>query len=364
MIRSNPEETPKKTPPFDLRNRSIRGDSAVGRAVPGCRKPERRFAGLIVTTLFAAWISAPALPAAAQDYPAREIHAICAYAAGSGADILVRYYSDRLSKLAGKPVIVENKVGAQGLVGTEFAARARNDGYTILITPASANLAAAPHLFKKLPYDPVKDFTPVAPILRLNFVVAVDGKSPLKTMGELVEHLKKKSENGSYGIGNNTGQVAAALFKEMAGLKTVMINYKTAAQAVTDLVGSQLDFMVWDATFMSGLARSGRVRLLAVTGASRSSALPDIPTMAESGFTGYDLSAWWGVVVPSGTPKPIIDKLAGWIGQINASEDTRQFLHHVATDVLTGTPESMAALIKQDTERWGRFATLAKIEPQ
>lgn len=302
--------------------------------------------------------------AAAQEYPAREIRAICGYAAGSGADILVRYYSDRLSKLVGKPVIVENKVGAQGLIGTEFAARAKNDGYTILVTPASANLAAAPYLYKQLPYDPVKDFTPVAPIARLNFVFAVDGKSPIKTIGELVGHLKKKSENGSYGIGNNTGQVSAALFKEMAGLKTVTINYKSAAQAVTDLVGGQLDFMVWDATFMSGLARSGRIRLLTVTGASRSSALPDVPTMAESGFPEFDLSAWWGVVVPAGTPKPIVDKLAGWIGQINASEETRQFLHNVATDVFTGTPESMAALIKQDIQRWERYAKLAKIEPQ
>ena len=302
--------------------------------------------------------------AAAQEYPAREIRAVCAYPAGSGADILVRYYSDRLSRLAGKPVIVENKVGAQGLIGTEFAARAKNDGYTILITPASANLAAAPHLFKRLPYDPVRDFAAVAPIARLNFVFAVDARSPIRTIGELVEHLKKKSENGSYGIGNNTGQVSAALFKQMAGLRTVMINYKAAAQAVTDLAGGQLDFVVWDATFMSGQARSGRIRLLAVTGARRSSALPDVPTMAESGFPEFDLGAWWGVVVPAGTPQPIVDKLAGWIGQINASEETRQFLHNVATDVFTGTPESMAALIKQDIERWEQYVKLAKIEPQ
>jgi len=318
-------------------------------------------ARIIAWTVFTAWIS---LPAAAQEYPVREIHSICAYPAGSGADILVRYYSDRIARLAGKPVIVENKAGAQGLIGTEFAARAKNDGYTILITPASANLAAAPHLVKTLPYDPLKDFTAVAPIARLNFIVAVSGKSQINTIGELVEELKKKNEKGSYGIGNNTGQVAAAIFREMAGLKTVMINYKGAAQAVTDLLGGQLDFIIWDATFMSGQARSGRIRLLAVTGASRSSALPDVPTMAESGFPGFDLGAWWGVVVPAGTPRPIVDKLAGWIGQINASEETRQFLHNVATDVFSGTSESMAALIRQDTERWGRFVKLAKIEPQ
>jgi len=327
-----------------------------------CRLNAR--SGRSVARVIAAVLLMAALPAAAQEYPAREIRAICAYPAGSGADILVRYYSDRLARLAGKPVIVENKAGAQGLIGTEFAARARNDGYTILIAPVSANLAAAPHLSKKLPYDPINDFTPVAPIARLNFIVAVAARSPIRTIGELVEELKKKGDKGSYGIGNNTGQVSAAIFKEMAGLKTVMINYKAAAQAMTDLIGGQLDFMIWDATFLSGQARSGLVRLLAVTGASRSSSLPDIPTMAESGFPGFDLSAWWGVVVPAGTPKPIVDKLAGWIGQINAAEETRQFLHNVATDVFSGTPESMAALIRQDTERWERFVKLAKIEPQ
>src|SRR3990172_7218538 len=125
---------------------------------------ERHVARVIAAALLVAWISLPALPALAQEYPARKIHAICAYPAGSGADILVRYYSNRIARLAGKPVIVENKAGAQGLIGTEFVARAEPDGYTILVTPASANLAAAPHLFKKLPYDPIRDFTPVAPI--------------------------------------------------------------------------------------------------------------------------------------------------------------------------------------------------------
>ena len=338
--------------------------SPAVRRPPAPLKRTRRFAATLATAMLGACISLANSPMQAQEYPVREIRAICAYAAGSGADILVRYYSDRIAKLAGRAVIVENKVGAQGLIGTEFAARAEPDGYTILITPASANLAAAPHFFKKLPYDPLRDFVPVAPIARLHFIFAVDGKSPLKSIGELVAHLKARAEHGSYGIGNNTGQASAAILAEMAGLKTVRISYKAASQAIIDLAGGQLDFLVWDATFLSGQARSGRVRLLALTGATRSGALPDIPTMAESGFPDFDLTAWWGVVVPAGTPRPIVDRLAGWIGQINAMEETRQFLRNVATDVLTGTPESMAALIRQDTERWAKFVKLAKIEPQ
>jgi len=304
------------------------------------------------------------MPAAAQDYPTHEIHAVCSYAAGSGADILVRYYSDKLAKLAGKPVIVENRAGAQGLIGTEYASKAKPDGYTILIAPISSTLAAAPYLFKKLPYDPFKDFTAVAPISSLNFVVAVAGTSPIKNIQELVKYLKSKGDHGSYGISNNTAQVAGEVFKEMAGLKSVLGPYQTIAPAVTDLVGGRLDYIVGDATFMTGQARAGRIKLIAVTGPKRSAALPDVPTMAESGFPGYDISAWWGVVVPTGTPKPVIDRLAGWLRQINAMEETRKFLHNVSTDVLDGTPESMAALVKRDNERWSRYTKIAHIEPQ
>ena len=302
--------------------------------------------------------------AGAQDYPAREIRAVCSFAAGSGGDILVRYYSDRLSKLAGKPVIVENRVGAQGVIGTEFAARSKPDGYTILITPASSTLAAAPYLFKKLPYDPIRDFTAVAPIARLNFVFVVDAKSPIKTMADLVAELKKKPDHGTYGINNNTGQVAAELFKDAAQLKSLQVPYKTAAQGLAALLDGQIDFLVWDATFMSGHVRAGRIRLVAVTSAKRSSSLPDVPTMMESGFPGFEISSWWGLAVPAGTPRPIVDRLAAWMHEISAMEETRLFLAKVATEVMDGTPEQMAAMLKQEYERWGRIVKLAKIEPQ
>ena len=327
-----------------------------------CRTSRR--ARALAAGLLATWAYASPLPLGAQDYPAREIHAICSFAAGSGADILVRYYSDKLSKLAGKPVIVENKAGAQGTIGAEYAARARPDGYTLLITPASSTHAAASYTFKKLPYHPIKDFVSVAPITRLSFVIAVSGASPIKSLPELVAHLKSKPDHGTYGQGTVTGQVVAELLKERAGLKTVDVPYKASVQGITDLIGGQIDFLVWDATFLSGQARSGRIRLLGVTSGNRSAALPDVPTIAESGFPGYDITSWWGVLAPAGTPRLIVDKLAYWIGQINASDETRQFLFNVATDVLPGTPESMAKLLTEDIDRWGRYAKLAKIEPQ
>jgi len=201
-------------------------------------------------------------PVGAQEYPAREIRSICNFAAGSGADILVRYYSDRLARLAGKPVLVENKVGAQGNIATEYVARAKPDGYTIMITPASSTLAAARHIFKQLSFDPVRDFTPVTTLAKLSFAIAVDAKRPIHSIGELTEYLKKKPGDGNYATGSNTGLVAAELYKEMAGLKSTHIPYKAAPNALSDLLGGEVDFMSYDVTFLMAQARAGRVRML------------------------------------------------------------------------------------------------------
>jgi tripartite-type tricarboxylate transporter receptor subunit TctC len=298
------------------------------------------------------------------DYPTREIRSICNFAIGSGADILVRWYSDQLSKLAGRPVIVENRPGAQGNIATDVAAKSRADGYTIMITPASSTLAAAQHIFKKLPFDPVKDFTPVTTLAKLSFVVAVEASRPFNSVGDLVEYLKKKPDHGAYGTGSNTGQVAAELFKELAGLRTTNVNYNAPGDAIRDLLSGQLDFISYDVTFMSGQHRGGKVRILAMTSATRVGAFPDIPTLAESGFKGFDLTPWWGVVVPAGTPKPIVDRLASWFNQIAVSDETRKFLANAATDPFPGNGEMMANLIRRETEQWGNFVKLAKIQPQ
>jgi tripartite-type tricarboxylate transporter receptor subunit TctC len=309
---------------------------------------------------------AAAIPfcAAAQDYPAREIRSICNFSVGSGADIVVRYYSDKLSRLAGKPVVVENRTGVQGSLASEYVAHAKPDGYTIMITPASSTLAAARYMFKELRFDPDKDFTPVTTLAKLSFAIAVDAKSPARSIADLTAELKKKPGHGSYATGSNTGQVTGELYKEMAGLNTTYVPYKETMSALSDTITGRVDFMTYDITFLVPQARAGRVRILAVTSASRRAALPDVPTMVESGFPGYDLAPWWGVVVPAGTPKPVVDRLAGWFNQITASEETRKFLENLATDPFPGTPESMAALIKLEIEQWGRYVRLAKIEPQ
>ena len=314
--------------------------------------------------LAAAVLALVAPLASAQDYPAHEIRSLCNYGPGSGADIIVRFYSDRLSKLAGKPVIVENRVGANGSLATDALAKSKPDGYTILITPASSTIASAPYLFKSLPFDTEKDFAAVTTIASLSFVIIVDAAKPLKSIDELVANLKSKPDHGFYGTPSNTGVIAAELFKAKAGLRTTYIPYKLNAQALTDLLLGQVDFLAFDATWAVGQAKGGKVRILAATAAKRSVALPDVPTLTELGYGGNDVSPWWGVVVPARTPKPVVDKLAGWFNQITAAEDTRQFLANSAFDPFPGSPEQMQALLKSDAQRWKGYVELAKIEPQ
>jgi len=302
-----------------------------------------------------------ALPALAQDYPAREIRSICNFAPGSGADIIVRYYSDQLARLAGKPVVVENKPGAQGSLASAFVAKSPPDGYTIHITPASSTLASAPHIWKQLPYDPLKDFASVTTINSLTFVVAVDAAKPYRSVSELISYLKSKPGHGFYGTQSNSGLIAAEWLKSETGLETVSVPFKVTGDAFANLLSGQIDFMSVDSTWAKG---QSRVRILAVTAARRSASLPEVPTLAEAGVPGIDVAPWWGVVVPAGTPRPIIDKLAGWFNQITNSEEARQFLARSALDPFPGTPESMAALLKTETERWGRYVKLAKIKPQ
>ena len=304
--------------------------------------------------------------AAAQDYPAREIRSICNFAPGSGADIIVRFYSDKLSKLVGKPGVVDNRPGAQGSLATDLLAKSKPDGYTIMITPANSTIAAARHMFKKLPFDPDKDFAMVTTISSLSFVIAVDAAKDVRNMQQLVAHLKGRPNHGFYGTGSNTGQISAEVFREKAGLRTTYVGFKTNAQALSSLLQGEVDFISYDATWAvtQQESRGGKLRILAVSSAKRASALPDVPTLQELGLSDSDVTPWWGVVVPAGTPRPIVARLADLFNQITAMDDTRQFLARAAFDPMPGSPEQMEALVKTETQRWAGYVKLAKIEPQ
>jgi tripartite-type tricarboxylate transporter receptor subunit TctC len=302
------------------------------------------------------------IPASAQDYPTRDITTVCPFAAGTGADITVRYFSAKLSDALGKPVIVLNKAGATGNIASETIAKAKPDGYTISITPASSTMAAAPHLYKKLPFDPVKDFTPVTTLASLSFVLIVDARKPIHSVADLIAHLKAR-DGGFYGGSNNTGIVAAELFKDAIGIDAKRVAYKNIA-SVNDMIAGHTDFTFTDATWVVEQAKAGRIRALAVTSARRSSVLPDVPTLAEAGFPGIELEPWWGVFLPAGAPRPVVTKLASAFDRILAMPETTEFLTRFANEPFPGTPDSLRDLLAKEIKRWGELVKLAKIEPQ
>jgi tripartite-type tricarboxylate transporter receptor subunit TctC len=302
-------------------------------------------------------------PAHAQDYPVRDITTVCPFAAGTGADITVRYFSAKLSDVLGRPVIVLNKAGATGNIASETVAKAKPDGYTISITPASSTMAAAPHLYKKLPFDPVKDFTPVATLASLPFVLIVDAKKPIHSVADLIAHLKAR-DGGFYGGSNNTGIVAAELFKDATGIDARRVAYKNIADSVNDMIAGHTDFTFTDATWVVEQAKAGRIRALAVTSTRRSTVLPDVPTLAEAGFPGIELTPWWGVFLPAGAPQPIVTKLASSFDHILAMPETTEFLTRFANEPFPGTPDQLRDLLAREIKRWGELVRLAKIEPQ
>jgi tripartite-type tricarboxylate transporter receptor subunit TctC len=302
-------------------------------------------------------------PARAQDYPVKDITTVCPFAAGTGADITVRYFSAKLSDVLGRPVIVLNKAGATGNIASETVAKAKPDGYTISITPASSTMAAAPHLYKKLPFDPVKDFTPVTTLASLSFVLIVDARKPIHSVADLIAHLKAR-DGGFYGGSNNTGIVAAELFKDAIGIDAKRVAYKNIADSVNDMIAGHTDFTFTDATWVVEQAKAGRIRALAVTSARRSSVLPDVPTLAEAGFPGIELEPWWGVFLPAGAPQSVVTKLASAFDRILAMPETTEFLTRFANEPFPGTPDSLRDLLAKEIKRWGELVKLAKIEPQ
>jgi tripartite-type tricarboxylate transporter receptor subunit TctC len=297
----------------------------------------------------------------AQDYPAREIHAVSMYPAGSGADVFIRFFSDKLSKAVGKPVIVENKVGAFGMIGVETVARAKPDGYTILIV-SSALFAGSQSLYKQVAFDPLKDFEYVTTLTNSSFVLVVDAKSPVKTVAELTAHLKQKGDKASYGGVSNASVIASELYKSSAGLPAVQVNYRDIAQALNALGSGDIDFMFTDSAFAASQTRAGRVRPLALTSAQRMEAQPGILSSTEAGIPGMDLTSWWCVAVPAKTPQPIVDKLEGLFNEIVKSADTKTFANNLGADPYPGSQKLVRDKLPVEIKKWGDYVRIGKIE--
>jgi tripartite-type tricarboxylate transporter receptor subunit TctC len=299
----------------------------------------------------------------AQQFPSQDFRVICAFPAGSGADVLVRYFAEELRKKAGRTVIVENKVGAAGNIAAEFTARAKPDGYTIHIH-AGNSTAANYHLFKKPPLDPSKELQVAATLNQQPFMVIVNAGSPYKNLKELTEAMLKKGEKASYAQSNTTGKVMGELYKVATGVKAVEIPYRTAADSINDFSTGAVDYGMMDPQSAIANTMAGRWRMLAVSTEKRMNALPDLPTMTEEGVPGVELFGWFAAMVPIATPRPIVDQLNKWFNEIEATEETKKFLNTYGGDPWITTPEQGQAQLVKDQKAWEGYVKAAKIDPQ
>jgi tripartite-type tricarboxylate transporter receptor subunit TctC len=307
----------------------------------------------VLWALLLVLISATA--AIAQDYPTHNVVFVVPTGAGAATDLLARILAPRLSDRLGKPFIVENRPGAGTMVGSNFVAKANPDGYTILMG-TSTPLAILATLHKNLPYDPAKDFMPLALIATVPFVLVVNNDLPVHSVSELIALAKSKPDGLSYG---STGpgspfHLYAELFSSMTGIHMVHVPYKAAVDSQVDLMGGRLQVMFTDFTSSLQLIRAGKMRALGVTTKTRAAVAPEIAPIAELGVPGFDASAWQMVAAPAATPKAVIDELHTAIKAITALPETRQAIASLGlVPVDSGTPEELQAFVRSEIVRWG-----------
>ena len=244
-----------------------------------------------------------------------------------------------------------------------YTARSKPDGHTVYVHAASA-IAANMHLFKAPPIDAAKDLQIAAGINKQPFMVMVPADSPYKTLAELTDAMKKKGDKASYAQSNTSGKVMGELYKRATGIQAVEVPYRTANDSLNDFASGRLDYGMMDPVFALSQARAGRLRMLAVSTAQRMQAVPDLPTMAEAGVSGVELLTWFAAMVPSTTPRPIVDKINKWFNEVLATEETRKFLNSFGGDPFIATPEEGQALFRQGVNDWEGYVKTAKIEPQ
>jgi tripartite-type tricarboxylate transporter receptor subunit TctC len=298
-------------------------------------------------------------------YPSRIIKLVVPYPAGGTTDLLGRLIADRLKSALSATVIVENKPGAGTTIGAEQVARAEPDGYTLLMA-TSTTLAINRTLYKSLPYDPVKDFAAVALVAAVPFVLVINPAIPAKTLAEFIAYAKQKPGLTYGSAGNGSPQhLGAEMLKAQAGIDIRHVPYRGSVPAMLDVIAGHISFMVVDLQPALQQIKEGKLRVLGVTTPNRSAAAPDIPTLAESGLAGFELVAWQGVVAPAGTPRPIVERLATEIGNFVGDRTARAQFAALAIEPLPpSTPESFAAYIKSEGDRWATIVKTAGIEPE
>ena len=316
-----------------------------------------------VVVLVMLLLSAFAGPAAAQSYPARAIRIVVPYPPGGTSDILARSLAEKLTASWGQPVVVENKPGANGNVGADLVAKSPPDGYTLLLADIGA-LAISPSVYPTLPFDPVRDFAPVTMVAYSPHILVVNPGVPAASVQELVALAKSKPGKLNFAISGVGGapHLAGVDFALRTGVKWEYIPYKGGSQAIADVAGGQADVTLNGMLATYPLVKGGKLKLLAVSSAQRMSAIPDVPTIAESGLPGFETGSWQGVVAPAGTPREIVARLAGEIGRLVSATEMRDNLGKQGAEVRTLTPDEFAGFIRNEKARWAKVVKDADVK--
>jgi len=299
----------------------------------------------------------------ADTYPDKLVRFVCAWPAGSGLDIWVRRLVDHIRPLIGQPCIVENKPGAAGNIATEYVARSKPDGYTIYVQSASG-IAANMFMLKNPPIDATKALINVSMLARFVFYLVVAADSPFKSLSDVVDHVRKKGNKASYGTGSSNSRLLGALLNEIMGLNAVEIQYRPGPEMANDLISGAVDYMFMDGVLARAFERGGRVRILASGGKERLQMDGDLPTMIESGVPGLYAPGSFGILVPVGTPRPVMEKINAWANEALKVPAAIEFIRSTGGEPMTVSVDEAQSMFLQTTDEWRELVKRSKIEPQ
>jgi tripartite-type tricarboxylate transporter receptor subunit TctC len=325
--------------------------------------PFRAALACVAGLLGLAWMVA-ALAQSADVYPTRPVTIVVPFPAGGSADLNARTVAERLSTALGQPFIVENKAGAGGNVGTAFAAKAAPDGYTLLMSNSGA-LTVNPHLFDKVGYDPLKDFVPISLSVKISNLLLVHPELPVRTLPELLAYVKAKP-GLFYGHSSGSKQLSGEAFRLQAGIDMPPVAYKGSAPMMADLLGGQIKVGFDEVLTSMPYIKTGKLYPIATTGSARWPALPDVPTIAELGgpLAGYEVTGWFGLLAPAGTPAPIVDRLSGVLQKAFADKAFRQRIYDQGSEPVGSTPEEFKVFIAAEYHRWGELIRAVGIKAE
>jgi len=317
--------------------------------------------------LAAAVLAATALASAAaqaQTFPDKSITFVVPFAAGTATDQIARALGNGVTAESKQAVIIDNRAGASGFIASQYVAKAAPDGYTVLITTNTTH-AANEHLYKKMPYDPVKDFTPVAALGKGGQIMVVRPDFAAKSVAEFVALAKKDPGKYSFGSGSSSSRMAGELLQQMADVKLLHVPYKSNTLAVTDLLGGQIDMMITDTATGLPQVKAGKLRAIGVSSAARSPLAPDVPTISEAGVKGYEMGYWFAAYAPAKTPPAVVRRLNELLVKAARSDAAKSsFYEPTGTEVFTTSPEDLAKFQAGESTKWGRIVKAAGIEAE